>query len=106
MKKTTFLVLLVTLLSHGAAFSASSDLTLITSQEGADGQQTYSVLHVYAVNVASSDDGDDFFHENSHRASDTPPGSGNDADAFEPDNYRHRAVHDTIHHEPSLRVFL
>ena len=43
MKKTSLLVLVVTLLTHGAAFSATSDLTLITSQEGADGQQTYSV---------------------------------------------------------------
>lgn len=43
MKKASLLVFLAALLFHGAAFSATSDITLLTSQEGADGQQTYSV---------------------------------------------------------------
>lgn len=43
MKKASFLVFVIALFAHGAAFSATSDITLLTSQEGADGQQTYSV---------------------------------------------------------------
>ena len=43
MKKASLLVFVVTLLTHGAAYSATSDITLLTSQEGADGLQTYSV---------------------------------------------------------------
>ena len=43
MKKATLLVFAVTLLTHGVAYSATSDITLLTSAEGVDGQQTYSV---------------------------------------------------------------
>jgi flagellar biosynthetic protein FliP len=43
MKRASLLILLVTLLTHGAAYSATSDITLVTSQQGADGEQTYSV---------------------------------------------------------------
>ncbi|GJM11626.1 MAG: flagellar biosynthetic protein FliP [Pseudohongiella sp.] len=43
MKKSTLVVLILTLFAHGAAYSATSDITLLTSAEGADGQQTYSI---------------------------------------------------------------
>jgi flagellar biosynthetic protein FliP len=43
MKKASLLVFAVAFLTHGVAFSATSDLTLLTSAEGVDGQQTYSV---------------------------------------------------------------
>lgn len=43
MNKSSIAVLLITLLTHSAAFSASSDITFLTSQQNADGQATYSV---------------------------------------------------------------
>lgn len=43
MKKSSLFVFAIALLAHSAAFSATSDITLLTSSEGVDGQQTYSV---------------------------------------------------------------
>ncbi|MEX0965159.1 MAG: flagellar type III secretion system pore protein FliP [Pseudohongiellaceae bacterium] len=43
MKKASLIVFIVSLLAHGVAFSATSDIILLTAQEGVDGQQTYSV---------------------------------------------------------------
>ena len=43
MKKSTVILFLVTMLPHGIAFSATSDITFLTSQQNADGQATYSV---------------------------------------------------------------
>lgn len=42
-KKFSLLVLLIGLLAQGTAYSATSDITFFTSQQGADGQSTYSV---------------------------------------------------------------
>ncbi len=43
MKMASLLVFIAALLTHGVAYSATSDITLLTSHEGADGLQTYSV---------------------------------------------------------------
>lgn len=43
MKKSSLLIFFVFLLTHSVAYSASSDITLLTSQQGSDGQQTYSI---------------------------------------------------------------
>lgn len=43
MKKSSILLLLVTLVANSTAFAASSDITFLTSQQNADGQATYSV---------------------------------------------------------------
>lgn len=43
MKKTSIVLLSIALLMHGSTYAAASDITLLTSTEGADGQQTYSI---------------------------------------------------------------
>jgi len=43
MKKTSILLALGTLFMHGAAYSATSDITFLTSQQTGDGQASYSV---------------------------------------------------------------
>ncbi len=43
MKKLPLLVAAASLLFHSTVFSATSDITLLTSQVGEDGQQTYSI---------------------------------------------------------------
>jgi len=42
-KKSLLLVVLIGLLAQGTAYSATSDITFFTAQQGEDGQSTYSV---------------------------------------------------------------